>query len=813
VLLLALGLPQAYSYDHPCIPSTVEDLATIKASLNQEPWKSGYAALQADGRSSLNYKMKGPFATVTRNPNLNLWPWRSDMIAVFNLSRMWYFTGNSAYAQKAHDILLAWANTQTSFGGNESGLDLGDYAFRYAGGASILRGTWPGWTSVDTAAVKNYFSKVLWPASGATGNVLGPANKGSLYMAAGIAIAVFCDDTAKFNHIISLYRTFPSTGLLNTLATGEMGETGRDMGHAYGDLLGHTFVAEVAWKQGVDLYSEWDNRLLACGEYYARNALVTDTPFVPFGTIDYDYWVNYSGNGGLYTANRAALYLLQNAYKNRRKLPTPWIDSKIESQPVDGDNFMYCKTADLTAAVAPPPLSLPTVSLASNGLTLQTLGSQAAGSGASYANGVWTVTGLGNGVWTDSTDDCQFAYQTMTGDCAIVAQVISSKYSGSNNAKAGLMIRDKLSSTVSQRAWVGIVSAPSNLFECYMSGWTENWGGKNWAHRSQPLSPGVPYWLKIERRGNQVATFTSQDGTSWAATCSSYYANLPSTVYLGLFVCSGTTTPNTATFAHVAFTGGSGSLVTTPAAPAALLASGSNQAVTVRWLPSFGATAYDLLRSTTSGSGYAVIASNLSPINTSYVDTRVAAGMTYYYVARARNSTGTSGNSPQFGAVPVGALLVNLASGGTTLADVNSGSGAEGSDNAFDGNPGSKWFSHSAPAGWIQYDFGSGNAQAVKRYTITSANDAPTRDPNCWKFRGSQDGGAWTDLDSRSNQIFANRYQVNAYDIGNTTAYRFYRLEISANNGGIGVQLSELGLWSNIGRTHPDRTALDSKVK
>ena len=61
------------------------------------------------------------------------------MIAIWNLSRMWYFTGETAYAQKAHDILLAWATTHTSFGGRESMLDLGDYAVCYVGGADILR--------------------------------------------------------------------------------------------------------------------------------------------------------------------------------------------------------------------------------------------------------------------------------------------------------------------------------------------------------------------------------------------------------------------------------------------------------------------------------------------------------------------------------------------------------------------------------------------------------------------------------------------------------------------------------------------------
>ncbi|HZI32081.1 MAG TPA: alginate lyase family protein, partial [Candidatus Binatia bacterium] len=215
------------AYNHPCIPATIDDLNTIKASLNQEPWKSGYAILVADSHSSLNYTMQGPFGTVTRNPNLNLSQWENDMEAVWDLSRMWYFTGNTNYAQKAHDILIAWSNTQTNFGGQESGLDLGDYAYRYGGGADILRSTWPGWTAADTVAVSNLFMNVYWPATSAGGNVPGEFNKGLLNMEAGIAIAVFCDDTNKFNHVIDTYRSYPAAGLFNLLPTGETGETGR----------------------------------------------------------------------------------------------------------------------------------------------------------------------------------------------------------------------------------------------------------------------------------------------------------------------------------------------------------------------------------------------------------------------------------------------------------------------------------------------------------------------------------------------------------------------------------------------------------
>ena len=799
MLLLALGQPLARAYTHPCIPTTREELDVIKASLTKEPWKSGYAALAADSKSQLTYAPNGPWAEVGRTPDVNLTYWKNDMTAVYNLARMWYFTGNEAYAQKARDILIAWATTHTSFTGQEIPLSIGDFAQAYAGGASILRGTWPGWTAADTTTVKNYFLNVYWPRTLAGGYVTGPANKGYIYQAAGIAIAAFCDDTAKFDHVIDAYRANPAAGLTNTLATGEMGETGRDAGHLYGGLISAAFLSEVAWKQGIDLYSESDNRLLACAEYYARNTLESDNPFVPFGTID---WLYYGNAAGPYTANRGALYLIQNAYKNRKNLPTPWIDRKMEEQPVDGGNFMYAKTADFSTATQPAAVARPAVSLASSGLTLTTLGTQTAGRAASYANGVWTVTGLGSNVWTDTSDDCQFVYRTMTGDCAMVAQVTSSQYPG-GQAKAGLMIRDTLTHTFSKRAWVGIVPAATNLLESHLRGWTDVCGGSNRddISRSHPL--GMPYWLKIERRGDMLNTYTSQDGTSWAAGLSGYYANLPATLHIGLFVTSGSTATNTATFANVAFTGGTGGLVTTPAAPAALFATASSKAVTVRWLPSFGATAYDLLRSTTSGSGYTAIAINLPADKTSHVDATVAAGTTYYYVARAKNSAGTSGNSSQFYAALLPSPLVNLAFDGTASDSENSV--AWNSANGFDQNPGSLWF-RQGTTGWLQYDFGAGNAQVVKRYTVSSASvTIPARDPKNWQFQGSNDGINWTTLDTQSNQAFARRMQQNTYNISNTTAYRYHRFNVTANNGDTTfLHVGDIGLWNDVGRTLPD---------
>jgi hypothetical protein len=464
---------------------------------------------------------------------------------------------------------------------------------------------------------------------------------------------------------------------------------------------------------------------------------------------------------------------------------------------------MYARTADFSTATPPVAVVRPSVSLGSN-LTLTTLGNNSAGRSASYANGVWTLTGPGVDVWAGPSDDCQFAYQTMTGDCAIVARVTSSQ-AITASTKAGVMIRDNLSATVSQRGYAAMMPLSPNQVQSRLAGATDIWAGRVLQTTNLPYT-GIPYWVKLERRGDMITAYSSVDGTSWSPNVSCGYTNLPATLYIGLFISSGSsTTTTTATFDNVAFTGGTGGVVTTPAAPAAVFAAGSDKAITVRWLPSFGATGYDVLRSTTSGSGYTTIASNIAADKASYMDTTAAAGTTYYYVVRAKNSAGTSGNSPQFYGALLASPMANLAFGGATTASANGGSAGEGSDKAFDGNAGSKWFNNNTGAtGWIQYDFGANNEQLVKRYTVSSANDVPARDPKDWQFQGSQDGATWTTLDTQSGQTFANRYQQNVYPIGNTTAYRYYRLNITANGGEAGVQLSELGLWGDTGRTIPD---------
>lgn len=145
------------------------------------------------------------------------------------------------------------------------------------------------------------------------------------------------------------------------------------------------------------------------------------------------------------------------------------------------------------------------------------------------------------------------------------------------------------------------------------------------------------------------------------------------------------------------------------------------------------------------------------------------------------------------------AVLVpeNRATGGTASANKEKLPN-EGAANAFDGSKYTKWFTGTASSqGWLQYHFAGTEAWAVIRYDLTSGNDVANRDPRDWEFQGSHDGVNWTTLDTQSGVLFSARRQTKQYSITNSTAYEYYRLNITATRGsGGGIQLSELALMA-----------------
>ncbi len=797
LLLLGTAAAPPYSvaadarvFAHPGAPLTLSDLDTLKSYVVQgkEPWKSAYDQLANDGKAKLTYVMAGPYAEVGRSPDVNLWAWRNDMVAIWNLARMWHFTGNDEYAKKARTILLQWATTQTVFSGRESMLDLGDYAYLFVGGADILRGTWQGWSEEDTATVKNYFKNVLMPASNPYGeNMFGAANKGALALVALGLMAVYNDDAETLDKVVYQVRSLAHIGLRSSNDIGMLGDYLRDQGHAHGQLKSLTMLAEVLWKQGIDVYSDLDNRLLAAGEYFARVNELVPTTALPFGTTDAYYIADNTNRGwGGAGGGNIALNQIYNAYVNRKGLPAPYIAQRRQWMPVDSTSFMFLKDADASTAAPPPPLAIPSTASVTSGLSNIEIGGAAPAGSSSYANGTWTVTGAGADTWAAS-DSSHFTYKALTGDGAIIAKVESIQNT-SIYAKAGVMMRTSLAQGAPRALMVvtNQVKVEQNMPNLAV------YGGTNYGNKGLPIASATPsYWVKLERIGNMITGYISPDGTNWAATdVGRIDGPLPDTIYVGLVVCSHANgTLNTSTFSNVQITGGDGGApAAVPAAPAVLLASPGDGAVPLRWQQSFGATSYNVMRATSSGGPYATIATDVT--GGSYTDNGVANGTTYYYTVAAVNAAGTGANSPEGSATPF-QPLVNVATGGAATDSANNAANAQ---HAFDRNTGSYWF-YSGATGWLRYDLG--HSETVLRYTVASANDRVPRDPKDWQFQGSNDGVAWTTLDTQSNQAFAQRFELKSYTLANPGAYRYYRLNITANNGdAYFTDLSEVGLFA-----------------
>ncbi|RKS79951.1 3',5'-cyclic AMP phosphodiesterase CpdA [Motilibacter peucedani] len=183
------------------------------------------------------------------------------------------------------------------------------------------------------------------------------------------------------------------------------------------------------------------------------------------------------------------------------------------------------------------------------------------------------------------------------------------------------------------------------------------------------------------------------------------------------------------------------------------------------------------------------------------------------------DAAGYSGAGIAGAAVAAGTRIKDLSGNGNDLVSRSIGSGApsalpgsiaghvktvtasaenapnEVAVNLRDADSGTKWLAFDTK-GWVQYALDA--PVAVVAYALTSANDAPGRDPRDWVLQGSNDGSTWVDLDERSGQRFASRFQMAQYAVAKPTAYSSYRLTVTANNGDPLLQLADLQLSSDL---------------
>ncbi|MDQ0584029.1 GH92 family glycosyl hydrolase [Streptomyces rishiriensis] len=124
-------------------------------------------------------------------------------------------------------------------------------------------------------------------------------------------------------------------------------------------------------------------------------------------------------------------------------------------------------------------------------------------------------------------------------------------------------------------------------------------------------------------------------------------------------------------------------------------------------------------------------------------------------------------------------------------ASTENTAGGEVKENLVDGEAGTKWLAF-ASTGWVEFDLDE--PARVSAYALTSANDFAERDPADWTLSGSADGSAWTPLDARSGESFAERFQTRTYTLEAPASaeYRHFRLEVTRNHGAGILQLADV---------------------
>jgi len=119
----------------------------------------------------------------------------------------------------------------------------------------------------------------------------------------------------------------------------------------------------------------------------------------------------------------------------------------------------------------------------------------------------------------------------------------------------------------------------------------------------------------------------------------------------------------------------------------------------------------------------------------------------------------------------------------------------------FDGNWGmGQWWEANSKTGWISLDLGSGNYYSVSSYDVQMPSPYYlNRCPKDWTFEGSNDNSSWNVVDTVTGETGWSIGELRTYTCDVTgTGYRYYRMNISANNGNSSfVLIGELNIYGD----------------
>ncbi len=320
---------------HPGISHNQAELAFVKSKLKaqEEPWQETWETMLSSKEAALSWQTRS-MAHVERGaynrPDIGGSFFMRDARAAYTHALLWIFTDTEAHALKAAEILNAWSATLETVSNHDAKLLVGMGGLQFCNAAEILKHTWEGWPQEDQQAFRLMLQKVLYPViqdffPRANGNW--DASMIQTMMAMGI----FLDDHAMFQRAVDYYLNGVGNGAVNHYFNefGQCQESGRDQGHTQMGLEYLVNSAEIARKQGVDLYSAYDNRLAKGFEYTAKYNQGNDVPF--------EYYESYQGkykHTKISAKSRGRLRPMYdkivNHYHNRMGMDMPWCQEAIQ---------------------------------------------------------------------------------------------------------------------------------------------------------------------------------------------------------------------------------------------------------------------------------------------------------------------------------------------------------------------------------------------------------------------------------------------------------------------------------------------------
>jgi hypothetical protein len=364
----------ARDFIHPGGLHTQADLDRMKTKVaaKEQPWIDGWNTLLRDRKAASNYKA-APHPHMGSRQRA-----QDDATAAYLNALRWTISGEKEHAECAVRILNDWAATvkEPPRGPDQpglSGIPIGSFAIA----AEVLR-TYPGWSAADQEKFKRLLLDYFYPVchdflvrhNGAEDNNYW-ANWDTCNMRAILAIGVFCDDHSKFDEAVDYFKNGRGMGSLKNAVPflypggiGQWQESGRDQAHAMGGMGLLVEMCQVAWNQGLDLFSHDNNRLLAGGEYTAQYTLWKGVPYTYYTNDDRanQYYISRNYQGRLAASHFELMY---NHYVVRQKLKAPHVQLFAElrrPEPGEVDVFGYgtlTYTLDGTASpltTSPPPV-------------------------------------------------------------------------------------------------------------------------------------------------------------------------------------------------------------------------------------------------------------------------------------------------------------------------------------------------------------------------------------------------------------------------------------------------------------------------